>query len=231
MARVKVSSSVEVAVADIFDGAVVLIGGFAGMGMPECLLRALHQKGTRGLTCICHTAIAQGRAGSEAAGIARMVSNGQIRKLISPLPYYPGTGGVIEERWKSGDLEVEVIPQGVLAERLRAGGAGLGGLFVPAGARVRFREGKERRRFGEQECVLELPVRADFALLRAQAADTLGNLVYKGTQRNWNPVMAMAATVRIAEVDQIGEAGCLDPELVITPGIFVSRIVQTSPRL
>ena len=124
-------------------------------------------------------------------------------------------------------MEIEVVPQGVLAERLRAGGAGLGGVFLPTGVGTRFQEGKEVRPFEGADHVFEPALRADFALLRSHTADTLGNLVYRDTQRNWNPVMAMAATISIAEVDQICERGDLDPELVITPGIFVNRIVQT----
>jgi 3-oxoadipate CoA-transferase alpha subunit len=219
-----VFSSPETAVADVFDGAVVLIGGFAGDGIPESLLEALGRQRARDLTCIC-----QGvwPAPSDASGVAQLVANGQVKKLISPLPIYPGVGGPVEERWRSEELEVEVVPQGTLAERLRAGGAGLGGVFLPTGVGVRFQDGKESRRFGGQECILELPLHADFALLRADAADTLGNLVYRGTRRNWNPVMAMAATITIAEVDQIYEPGGLDPEAVITPGIFVRRVIQT----
>lgn len=220
----KVFSSPEAALADIFDGVVVLVGGFAGQGTPETLLRALHDRRIRGLTCICQGVWATQPG---AFGVAQLVANGQVRKLISPLPVYPGVGGPVEERWKSGELEIEVVPQGTLAERLRAGGAGLGGVFLPTGVGSRFQEGKERRRLGEQDCILETALRADFALLRADAADTLGNLVYRGTQRNWNPVMAMAASVSIAEVDRVYEPGGLNPEAVITPGIFVHRVVQT----
>ena len=133
----------------------------------------------------------------------------------------------MEDRWSSGELDIEVVPQGVLAERLRAGGAGLGGIFLPTSAGTRFAEGREVRRFGERDHVLEPALHADFALLRARAADSLGNLVYRDTNRNWNPVMATAAKVSIVEVDEIFEPGGLDPECVITPGIFVNRIVQT----
>ena len=223
MAPKKVYSSADSALHDVFEGAVVLIGGFAGCGTPEGLLRALYRKGVRGLTCICQGAW----TGPDATfDVAHLVAAGQVRKLVSPLPVYPGAGGPVDEAWKSGQLEVEVVPQGVLAERLRAAGAGLGGVFLPVTMGPRFQERKERRSLGGQECLLELPLRADFALLRAHAADILGNLVYRGTQRNWNPVMAMAARVSIAEVDQICELGDLDPESVATPGIFVHRVVQ-----
>jgi 3-oxoadipate CoA-transferase alpha subunit len=219
----KVFSSADTAVADVFEGAVVLVGGFDTAGIPEELLRALCNKGTGGLTCIC-----QGASLSQTGtfGITELVANGQVRRLISPLPVYPEAGDPVEERWRSGELEIDVVPQGTLAERLRAGGAGLGGVFLPTGVGTRFQQGKEYRRFAEQECILETALRADFALLRADAADTLGNLVYQGTQRNWNPVMAMAAAVTIVEVDRVCEPGGIDPEAVITPGIFVHRIVQ-----
>ncbi len=137
----------------------------------------------------------------------------------------------MEEHWRSGRLEIQVVPQGVLAERLRAGGAGLGGVFLPVGVGTRFQEDRqedrESRSFGGKDYLFEPALRADFAFLRADAADTLGNLVYRGTQRNWNPVMAVAGEITIAEVDQVCEPGGLDPELVITPGIFVNRVVKT----
>lgn len=236
-ARKKVFASPEAAVADIFDGAVLLIAGFAGCGCPESLLGALRAKEAANLTAICHGAWQvpsgagplAGAAASEPSlsGIEALVAGGQVRKLISPLPFYPGHGGPVEARWRSGDLEIEVAPQGILAERLRAGGAGLGGVFIPAGAGTRFGEGREVRRFGDRDQVFEPALHADFALLRADAADTLGNLVYRDTQRNWNPVMAMAARVSIAEVGRILEPGDLNPETIITPGIFINRIVKT----
>ncbi len=228
-------SSPEAAVADIFDGAVVLVAGFAGSGCPESLLKALLANGASNLTAVCHGAWSNAESGPLAAatgsegpmdGVEELMEGGQVRKLISPLAFYPGHGGPVEARWRSGDLEIEVVPQGVLAERLRAGGAGLGGVFIPAGAGTRFGEGREVRRFGETDHVFEPALRADFALLRADAADTLGNLVYRATQRNWNPVMAMAARVSIAEAGQVLDPGGLDPEAIITPGIFVNRVVQ-----
>ncbi len=222
--RRKVYPSPGAAIRDIPEGVSVLISGYAGIGSPEGLLRALLASGVGGLTCICQGAWPHP---VESADVSELVANRQVRKLISPLPFYPGSGGLVEDRWKSGDLEIEVVSPGVMAERLRAGGAGLGGVFVPGAPGTRFHEGKETASFGEQEHVFERALKADFALLRAAAADTVGNLVYKGAQRNWNPVMAMAGGVCIAEVDEIVEPGDLDPELVITPGIFVNRIVQT----
>ncbi|PKB83296.1 MAG: hypothetical protein BZY88_02285 [SAR202 cluster bacterium Io17-Chloro-G9] len=222
--RVKVFPSAQAALEDVAEGAVILVAGFAGWGLPESLLRELEAKGVGRLTII-----GQGSSPShpESFGLARLVAAGQVKTLVSPDPFYPGNGGPVEEHWRSGRLEIQVVPQGVLAERLRAGGAGLGGVFLPVGVGTRFQEGKDVRSFGGREHLFEPALRADFALLRADTADTLGNLVYSGTQRNWNPVMAMAGEITVAEVDEICEPGGLDPELVITPGIFVNRIVQT----
>ena len=229
LAREKVYPSVEAALAGVFDGAVVLVSGFAGEGVPHALLEALSRMAVRGLTCICSPALPPGQA-SRGFDVPQLVASGKVRRLISPLPVYPGTDSPVEQRRLSGQLEVEVVPQGVLAERLRAGGAGLGGVFLHTGAGTRFGEGKEAREFDGRRAVLELPIRADFALVRAEAADTLGNLVYRGGGRNWGPVMAMAAAVTIAQVDGLVEPGGLDPERVITPGIFVHRIVTSSAR-
>ena len=206
----------------------MLVAGFAGCGRPACLLRALRVQGARGLTLVCQGVwpASPGR-GQARDGIEDLVAEGQVAKLVAPVAFYPGHGGAVEERWKSGGLEIEAVPQGVLAERLRAGGAGLGGVFLPAGVGTRFAEGKEVRHIGGGDQVFESALRADFALLRAHAADTLGNLVYWGTQRNWNPVMAMATGVSIVEVDEVLDPGGLDPEVVITPGMFVNRIVRT----
>jgi 3-oxoacid CoA-transferase A subunit len=219
---------------------VVLVAGFAGAGWPEGLLRALRATGVGNLTCVCQgtwsgpSDIPSGTSapapGLDDAfkGVADLVASGQVRKLVCPMPFYPGRGGPVEARWRSGDLEIEAVPQGVLAEALRAGGAGLGGVFLPTGAPMKsgFQERREVRRFGMKDYVFQPALRGDFALLRAGAADTLGNLVYRGTQRNWNPVMAMAARVTVVEVDEVLEPGGLDPEVIITPGIFVKRIVQ-----
>ena len=226
--RTKVYPSAQAALQDVGEGAVILVGGFAGWGLPESLLRGLQTRGVGGLTII-----GQGSwpRHPESFGLAQLVAGGQIDTLISPDPFYPGNGGPVEELWRSGRLEIQVVPQGVLAERLRAGGAGLGGVFLPDGVGTRYQENKEVRSFGGREHLFEPAIRAGFALLRADAADTLGNLVYRGTQRNWNPVMAMAGEITIAEVDQVCEPGGLNPEVVITPGIFVNRVVQTVYKL
>ena len=219
----KVYPSPASAIHDLNEGASVLIAGFAGQGTPEGLIRALQAKGVGNLTCICQGAWP---SHPEMVDVAALVASGQVRRLVSPLAFYPGDGGVIEERWKSGDLELEAVPPGVLAERLRAGGAGLGGVFLPDSLGTRFQQGKPVRRFLEQDHVFESALRPDFALLRALASDTLGNLIFQGTQRGWNPVMAMAGIVSIAEVDQVLEPGGIDSERVITPGIFINRVVQ-----
>jgi 3-oxoadipate CoA-transferase, alpha subunit len=226
LAREKIYSSPETAVADVEPGAVLLISGFQGRGFPAGLLRAISRKGVPGLTCVFSPGSGPDSLGGKE--MTELVAKGQVRKIISALPFPPGNGGVVEEQWRAGRLELEIVPQGTLAERLRAGGAGLGGVFIPTGRGTRFAPGKESRQFDGRECLLEAPLRADFALLRAQAADTLGNTIYQGTGRNWGPTMALAAAVSIAEVDRICEPGQLDPESIITPGIFINRVVQAA---
>ena len=218
----KVFASARAALEGVTDGASVLIAGWSGCGEPEKLLRGLSETGVAGLTLICQGAWVQ-EAG--AFGVGDLVAGGQVKKMISPLPFHPEYGGPIKDLWETGKLELEIVPQGVLAERLRAGGAGIGGVFLPTGVGTRFAEGREARRFHGKDHVLEFALKADFALLRAKAADTLGNLVYEGTGRNWNPIMATAASVTVAEVDQVHEPGGLDPELVITQAIFIDRLV------
>lgn len=225
MARDKVYTSCEAAVADLSDGATVLIGGFAGQGIPLGLISAVTDSGVKELTCVFSPGAAP--EGQTTSAIEQLVANGQVKKLISALPFSPGCGGAVHQRWQAGELEVEIIPQGTLAERLRAAGAGLGGVFLPTGAGTRFAEGKETRTFNDQECLFELPLSADFALIRGETADTLGNVVYQGAGRNWGPTMAMAAAVSIVEADRICEPGGIDPEVVISSGIFVNRVVQT----
>ena len=222
-------SSPEDAVSDVLDGAVVLIAGFAGGGWPEALLAALRARRVSGLTVVCQgvwpSLSGQGKSPD---GIEGLVAGSQVVKLISPDGFYPGHTEAVEARWRSGKLDIEVVPQGILAERLRAGGAGLGGVYLPDAVGTRFAEGKEILSIDGRDQVFEPALKADFALLRASASDTLGNLVYRTTQRNWNPVMAMAAGISIAEVDEILDPGGLDPEWVITPGIFVNRIVRST---
>ena len=221
----KVYAAPAAALADLSAGATILVSGFAGAGAPAALLQALAARDVRGLTCI------YAHAGPETAepyaAISRLAAAGQVVKIISPLPFPPGQGGVIQERWQAGALEIEIIPQGILAERLRAAGAGLGGVFLPTALATRFEPGLEKHSFPMGDALLHLPLKADFALLKAAVADTLGSLIYAGSGRNWGPAMAMAARISIAEADRIVEPGGLDPESIITPGIFVNRIVAS----
>jgi 3-oxoadipate CoA-transferase alpha subunit len=221
----KVYDSPEAAVVGLGDGAAVMIGGFAGHHQPNALIRAVIASGARDLTVITHGA---GEAGSGNGDVNALVTSGLVRKIVSPLPFDPRQGGPVRHMWGRGQLELEVQPVGVLTERIRAGGAGIGGSFLAAGAGTRFAAGLEVRTIDGREYVFQPAIKADFALLRASVADRLGNLVYSGTGRNWNPIMAMAARVSVAQVDDIREAGGIDPETVITPAIFIQRIVQTS---
>ncbi len=212
------------AVADIPDSATLLIGGATRSSEPAALLAALLTTGVRDLTCVCDFA---DWYGSE--GILQLARAERISRVISPYPFVGESSGVIRKQWQAGALDVEIVPQGTLAERLRAAGAGIGGVFVPVGLGTRFAEGRETRVINGVECALESPLRADFSLIRAARADTLGNLTYQGAQRGWNAVMAPAARIAIAEADTVGEPGTIDPELVITPGIYVNRVVHAPP--
>ena len=218
----KLYDTAAAAVADVSDGATVLIGGAVRSSEPTALLDALHSHGAAGLTIVCDFA---GWDGSDT--ILKLAAAGRIARIVSPNPYDGATGGKLPEAWDSGSVAVETIPQGTLAERLRAAGAGIGGVFVPVGLDTRFADERETRTINGVPCVLESPLRADFALVRAASADTLGNLTYQGPQRGWNAVMATAARITIAQADTVGEPGAIDPEHVITPGIYVNRVVRT----
>ena len=215
---VKVRDSAESALSGLDYGSMLFVGGFAGHHEPEALLSAVVDSGVKDLTVIC--------AGGGPA-FSRLVEAGLVRKLISPLPFNPREDGPVKRAWESRQLELEIEPTGVLAERIRAGGAGLGGVFLPVGVGTRFADGQEMRVIDGREHIFHPAIRADFALVRASVADTLGNLIYSGTGRNWNPIMAMSARVTVAEVDEIREPGGIDPEVVITPAIFVHRIFQS----
>ena len=221
----KVYDSPQAALSGLDDGASLFISGYAGQHEPEALLGGVIDSGVKDLTIICQGG---GFAGTTLSGIDRLVAAGLVRRMISPLPFNPREDGPVKRAWESGRLELEVQPTGVLAERIRAGGAGLGGVFLPTGAGTRFAEGMEVRVIDGREHLYQSAIRADFALVRAAVADTLGNLVYSGTGRNWSPVMAMSARVTVAEVDEIREPGGIDPEVVITPAIFVQRLFQGS---
>ena len=222
MAHNKVLSSTDEAVADIPAGAAIMVAGYAVPGTPQNLVKALIRKGVGDLTCISGPWYG---GDSDLQDVARLVANGQVKKVITTAPMYPDSQDAALQLWRGGRPEMEVVPQGTLAERIRAGGAGLGGLLLPTGRDMNFEEGKEKQMLDGEEYILETPLKADFALLRAHRADTLGNLVYRRSQRNWNPIMAMAAGVSIVEVDEVVQPEELDPETVITPGIYVDRIV------
>jgi len=213
----KVLPSAEAAVARVPEGASIMMGGFGLCGIPENLIRALHACGTRGLTVISNN------AGVDEFGAGMLLKARQVKKMIST---YVGENKEFERQFLSGEIEVELVPQGTFSERIRAGGAGIGGFFTPTGYGTLVAEGKETRIIDGKPYVLEPPLRADFAFVKAWKGDRLGNLVYRRTARNFNPVMATAARVTIAEVEDLVEPGEIDPDHVVTPGIFVQHIVR-----
>ena len=212
----KTVRTAEEAVALIPDGATVMVGGFGVCGNPENLLAALHARGTRGLTVVSNN------AGIDDFGLGRLLKARQIRKMIAT---YVGENREFERQYLAGELEVELVPQGTFSERIRAGGAGIGGFFTPTGYGTLVAEGKETRVIDGRPYVLELPLKADFALVRAWKGDRYGNLVYRKTARNFNPMMATAARVTLAEVEHLVEPGEIEPDAVHTPGIFVRQIL------
>ncbi len=213
----KVLPSAEAAVAMVPDGASILMGGFGLCGIPENLIQALHARGTRDLTIISNN------AGVDDFGIGILLKSHQVRKMIST---YVGENKEFERQYLSGELQVELVPQGTFSERIRAGGAGIGGFFTPTAYGTIVAEGKETRLIDGKHYVLESPIRADFAFVRAWKGDRVGNLVYRRTARNFNPVMATAGHITIAEVEHLVDTGSIDPDHVVTPGIFVSHIFQ-----
>ncbi|HMU45727.1 MAG TPA: CoA transferase subunit A [Chitinophagaceae bacterium] len=213
----KVINSADEAVKDIFDGAVLMLGGFGLCGIPENCISALVKKGTKNLTCISNN------AGVDDFGIGLMLQQRQVKKMISS---YVGENAEFERQLLSGELEVELIPQGTLATRCMAAGYGMPAVFTPAGAGTEVSTGKEVRNFNGKEYLLEFAFEADFALVKAWKGDTHGNLIFKETARNFNPLMAMAGKITIAEVEELVPAGKLDPNTIHTPGIYVHRIFQ-----
>jgi 3-oxoacid CoA-transferase subunit A len=213
----KVLKNAAEAVAMIPEGATILMGGFGLAGIPENLIKALHARGTTNLTIVSNN------AGVDEFGIGMLLKSRQVKKMIST---YVGENVEFERQFLSGELDVELVPQGTFAERIRAGGAGIGGFYTPTGVGTVIAEQKETRTIDGRQYVLEPPIHGDFAFVRAFRGDRLGNLVYRKTARNFNPVMATAARVTIAEVDELVEPGMLDPDTVVTPGIFVKRIFQ-----
>jgi len=213
----KVLRSAAEAVAMIDDGATIMMGGFGLCGIPENLIAALLARGARDLTVVSNN------AGVDDFGIGVLLKARQVRKMIAT---YVGENKEFERQFLTGELEVELVPQGTFAERIRAGGAGIGGFFTPTGYGTLVADGKETRTIDGRMFVLEPPLTADFAFVKAWKGDRAGNLVYRRTARNFNPVMATAARVTIAEVEHLVEPGEIDPDHVVTPGIFVRHILQ-----
>ncbi len=215
----KTFKSCEEAVACVPDGATIMLGGFGDPGLPGRLLEALRQKGTKNL------AIIHNGAGAGDWALGGLIKDGRIRKLTASFPCNPGAIA-FQELYLKGQVELELVPQGTLAERIRAAGAGLGGFFTPTAAGTELAKGKESRVIDGREYVFEKPLRADFAFIRAHRGDRLGNLAFRKAMRNFNMVMATAAEMTIAEVDKLVPVGGIDPEDVHTPGIFVDRVVH-----
>ena len=215
----KIAASMASAVADVHDGATIMIGGFGNAGMPRALIDALIEQGARDLT------IVNNNAGNGDTGLAALLAAGRVRKIICSFPRQSDSH-VFDGLYRSGKIELELTPQGNLAERIRAAGAGIGGFFSPTGYGTLLAEGKETRLINGRHYVLESPIHADYALIKALKGDRWGNLVYRKAARNFGPIMAMAAKCTIAQVDDVVPLGELDPEVIITPGIFVKRVVQ-----
>jgi 3-oxoadipate CoA-transferase alpha subunit len=217
----KTVATLEQAVADIHDGATIMIGGFGTAGMPSALIDALIAQGARGLTVV------NNNAGNGDSGLAALLKAGQVAKIICSFPRQSDSY-VFDELYRAGKVELELVPQGNLAERIRAAGAGIGGFFTPTGYGTELAKGKETRQINGRQYVFELPIHADFALIKALRGDRWGNLVYRKTARNFGPIMATAAKVAIAQVQEIVELDMLDPETIVTPGIFVQRVVEVA---
>lgn len=217
MKKGKVMNSFKEAVSDIEDGATILVGGFGLSGIPEFSIQALREKGIKDLTIISNN------CGVDDWGLGLLLANNQIKKMISS---YVGENKIFEQQYLSGKLEVELVPQGTLAERIRAGGAGIPGFYTPTGVGTPVAEGKEIKEFNGRSYILEHGITGDFALVKAWKADPLGNLVFRKTARNFNPIVAAAGKITIAEVEEIVEIGELDPDEIHTPGIYIQRVLQ-----
>jgi 3-oxoacid CoA-transferase subunit A len=213
----KVLKTAAEAVGAIPDGATVMMGGFGICGIPENLIRALHARGVKNLTIISNN------PGIDGFGVGILVEARQVRKMIST---YVGENREFERQVLSHEIDVELVPQGTFSERIRAGGAGIGGFFTPTGAGTVVAEGKETRVINGRTFLLEMPLHADFAFVKAFKGDPLGNLMYRKTARNFNPMMATAAEVTIAEVEHLVPTGSLDPEAIVTPGIYVTHVIE-----
>lgn len=213
----KVVKDAKEAIKDIKDGSTLMVGGFGLCGIPENLIEALRESGAKNLTVISNN------AGVDDYGLGILLQTHQIKKMIST---YVGENEIFEQQFLKGELEVELVPQGTFAERIRAGGAGIPAFFTPTGVGTLVEQGKEKRTFGDREYIMERALTADFALVKAWKGDSMGNLVYRKTTRNFNPMMATAARITIVEVEEIVPVGSLDPDSIHTPGIFVQRILK-----
>jgi 3-oxoadipate CoA-transferase alpha subunit len=220
----KFVASPEAALADLPDGATVMIGGFGNAGMPAALIDALIAQGARGLT------IVNNNAGNGDTGLAALLKAKRVRKILCSFPRQVDSWH-FDALYRSGEIELELVPQGTLAERIRAAGAGIGGFYTPTAYGTKLAEGKETRRIGDRDYVLEYPIHADYALIKAERADRWGNLVYRKSARNFGPIMAAAAKCTVVQVRETVELGALDPEVIVTPGIFVKRIVRVAGAL
>ncbi len=218
----KVVASAAEAIADIPDGSTIMFGGFGVAGIPFTLIKALYEKATKGITAITNSP--GGRL--EDRDLSILFAKHQVRKVIASYPVYAGKVTAFEQQYRRGEVELEVVPQGTFAEKLRAGGAGIPAFYTPTGVGTVIEEGKEKRAFGDKEYLLEFALNADYALIKAYRGDRTGNLVYRMAARNFNPLMATAARVTIAEVDEIVETGSLDPETIVTPSIYVDRVIR-----
>jgi len=217
----KRAQSLGEAVAGIRDGAVVLCGGFGGAGLPDALCEAVIEQGARDLTIVANN------AGTGRTGLAALLAAGRVKRIICSFPRSAGSV-VFEELYAGGRIELELVPQGTMSERMRCAAAGLGGFYSPVSVGTRLAEGKEHREIDGRLYVLEKPLKGDVALLAADRGDRWGNLTYRKSARNFNPTMAMAARVSIAQVRHIVELGEIDPEVIVTPGIFVDRVVEVA---
>ena len=217
----KIVNSAKEAVAGVFDGATVMISGFGEAGSPVELIHALVDQGAKDLTVVSNN------AGSGHVGLAALIENRQVKKILCSFPR-TAISVVFPELYQAGEIELELVPQGTLAERIRAGGAGVPAFYTPTTVNTPLAEGKEQREFNARQYVMEEAIQADFALVKCAAADKYGNLIYNKTARNFGPVMCMAAKTTIVQAKQVVELGTIDPEHVVTPGIFVHRVVKIS---
>jgi len=220
----KFFASPQAALADVADGSTILIGGFGNAGMPAELIDALIAQGARELTIVSNN------AGNADTGLAALLKEKRVRKILCSFPRQVDSWH-FDALYRAGELELELVPQGTLAERIRAAGAGVGAFYTPTAYGTRLAEGKETRRIGDRDYVLEYPIHADYALIKAERADRWGNLVYRKSARNFGPIMASAAKCAVVQVRETVELGVLDPESIVTPGIFVKRVVRVAPSM